>query len=62
MNAVTLRRIVLEIKQHRELLSLEARWAEEHKASRDEMVRDTFDRVSFWRAVLLEAERRLASS
>lgn len=60
MSPVVLRRIVLEIKQHRELLNIEARWAETHKSSRDELVRDTFDRIGFWRAVLTDAERRLA--
>lgn len=60
MSPVVLRRIVLEIKQQRELLNIEARWAEHHKASRDDLVRDTFDRIGFWRAVLNEAERRLA--
>lgn len=61
MSARTIRRIVLEIKQQRELLNVEARWAEQHKSSRDPMVKETFDRIGFWRAVLNDAERRLAS-
>jgi hypothetical protein len=62
LSPAVLRRIVLEIKQQRELLNVEARWAEHHKTSREPMVRDTFDRIGFWRAVLNDAERRLASS
>lgn len=61
MSPATIRRIVLEIRHQREVLADEARWAETHKGQHAEIVKETFDRIRFWRAVMTDAERRLST-
>lgn len=61
MSPATIKRIVLEVRQKRELIAEEARRAEQHKGLHADLIRDSFEYVGFWRALMAEAERRLAA-
>jgi hypothetical protein len=62
MSPATIKRIMLEVRQKRELVAEEARRAERHKGLHADVIRESFEYVGFWRALMAEAQRRLAAS
>jgi hypothetical protein len=57
MTAVTIRRIVQEIRHQRELLTAEERWAQQQEPSAQRA--ETYRRIRYWREVYADAEAKL---